>query len=98
MVESRDELIMEFTNKYGYNHSNEDGDDEDEDDDDGGEAAAPPAVVPPLTPVPPVVKDEAHVEMILEQEAPRRGRISIMSKANTGSNSNEYYKAIQRLR
>jgi hypothetical protein len=48
MVESRDELIMEFTNKYGYNHNNEDGDDEDEDDDDGGEAAAPLLLCPPL--------------------------------------------------
>jgi hypothetical protein len=39
MVKSRDELIMEFTDKYGYNCSNEDADDED--DDDGGDAAAP---------------------------------------------------------
>jgi hypothetical protein len=38
MVESSDELIMEFTDKYGYNRS-----DEDEDDDDGGDAATPPA-------------------------------------------------------
>jgi hypothetical protein len=39
MVKSRDELIMEFTDKYGYNCSNEDADDED--DDDRGDAAAP---------------------------------------------------------
>jgi hypothetical protein len=34
MVESHDELIMEFIDMYGYNHS-------DEDDDDGGDSAAP---------------------------------------------------------
>jgi hypothetical protein len=29
---------------------------------------------------------------------PKGGRFSIMSKTNTGSNSKEYYEAIQRLR
>jgi predicted nuclease with TOPRIM domain len=50
MVMSHDELIMEFTDKFGYNCSNEDADDEDEDDDVGGAAAAPPAAAaaPPL--------------------------------------------------
>jgi hypothetical protein len=48
MVESRDELIMEFANMYGYNCSDED----DEDDDDGGDIATPPVVVPPLVPTP----------------------------------------------
>jgi predicted nuclease with TOPRIM domain len=43
MVESLDELIMEFANKYGYNHSDEVAGDEDEDDDGGGDAATPPA-------------------------------------------------------
>jgi hypothetical protein len=41
MVESLDELIMEFTDKYGYSCSDEDADDEDEDDDDRGDAVAP---------------------------------------------------------
>jgi hypothetical protein len=39
MVESHDELIMDFADKYGYNHSDEDTDDED--DDDRGDATAP---------------------------------------------------------
>jgi hypothetical protein len=34
MVESHDELIMEFIDKYGYNRS-------DEDDDDGGDLSYP---------------------------------------------------------
>jgi hypothetical protein len=47
IVESHDELIMKFTNKYGYNHNDEDADDEDEDDDDTEDNAAPPAHAPP---------------------------------------------------
>jgi hypothetical protein len=50
MVESRDELIMEFVEEFGYNCMGEDAEDEEEDedenDDDGGDAAAPPTVVP----------------------------------------------------
>jgi hypothetical protein len=46
MVESHDELIMEFADKYGYNRNDDYPDDED--DDDGGDAATPPAVAPPF--------------------------------------------------
>jgi hypothetical protein len=70
MVESRDELIMEFADKYGYNRSDEDVDD------DGGDAAAPPAATPPPASAPPaaapkvvIVDEEDPMEMILEQEA-----------------------------
>jgi hypothetical protein len=41
MVESHDELIMEFTKKFGYNRSDKDADDEDEYDDDRCDVAAP---------------------------------------------------------
>jgi hypothetical protein len=74
MGESRDELIMEFTDKYGYNGSDED---VDEDDDDGGDTAAPPTTVPHPAPVPPaaapkeiIVDEEDPVDMVPEQEAP----------------------------
>jgi hypothetical protein len=78
MVESRDELIMEFTDKYGYNHIDEDADDEDEDDDDKGNAAATPAAAtPPLAPASPAatidvitIIEEDSMEMVPEQEAP----------------------------
>jgi hypothetical protein len=46
MIESRDELIMEFTDKYGYNHNNEDANDEDGDD--GGDGIAPLLLCHPL--------------------------------------------------
>jgi chromosome segregation ATPase len=46
MVKSRDELIMEFIDKYGYNRRDEDADDEDEDD--RGDNTAPPTAAPPL--------------------------------------------------
>jgi hypothetical protein len=49
MVESHDELIKEFVDKYGYNRNNEDTDNEDEDDDDGEDDTKPPAAVPPLS-------------------------------------------------
>jgi hypothetical protein len=48
MVESHDKLIMEFTDKFGYNHMDEGTDNEDDDDDDGGDPASAPAAVPPL--------------------------------------------------
>jgi hypothetical protein len=70
MVESHDELIMEFTNKYGYNHSDEDADDED--DDDGGDTATPPAPVPPAAALDVItVNEEDLMEMVPEQEAPK---------------------------
>jgi hypothetical protein len=76
MVESRVELIMEFTDKYGYNRSDEDADDVD--DDDEGNTATPPAVaVPPPAPAPPAaateviaVNEEDPMGMVPEQEAP----------------------------
>jgi hypothetical protein len=77
MVESHDELIMEFTDKYGYNCSDEDANDEDEDDNDRGGDAAPPTIVPPPAPAPPaatpeeiVVNEEDPVEIVPEQEEP----------------------------
>jgi hypothetical protein len=48
MVESHDELIMKFTDKYGYNHMDEVADDEDKDDDDGGDTTAPLLLHHPL--------------------------------------------------
>jgi hypothetical protein len=70
MVESRDELIMEFIDKYDYNHSDEDADDEDEGGDNGGDATAPPVPTPPATaPEVIVVEEEDPVEMVSEQEA-----------------------------
>jgi hypothetical protein len=77
MVESRDELIMEFADKYGYNRSDEDGDDddEDEDDDDRGDDTATPAAAPPPAHAPPAttheeiaVNEEDPMEMVPEQE------------------------------
>jgi hypothetical protein len=49
MVESHDALIMEFTDRYGYNRSDEDVDDEDEDDDDGGNTTTPLLLCHPCT-------------------------------------------------
>jgi hypothetical protein len=49
MVESHDELIMKFTDKYGYNHMDEVADDEDKDDDDGGDTTAPCYCTTPYT-------------------------------------------------
>jgi Fic family protein len=64
MVESHDELIMEFTDKYGYNRSDEDANNEDEDEDDGGDIVAPPPTVPPPVHAPPatVTPEEIIVE------------------------------------
>jgi hypothetical protein len=71
MVESCDELIMEFTDKYGYNRSDEDVDDEDEDDDDKGNTTAPSAPAPPTVATKVIaVNEEDPVEMVLELEAP----------------------------
>jgi hypothetical protein len=53
MVDSHNELIMEFTDMYGYNRSDEDAEDEDEDDNDGGDTATPPIAAPPPAPAPP---------------------------------------------
>jgi hypothetical protein len=86
MVESRDELIMEFTDKYGYNHIDEDADDEDEDEDDddkGNAAATPAAAMPPPAPTPPAattdvitIIEEDSMEMVPEQDALRPMKLS----------------------
>jgi hypothetical protein len=68
MIQSRDELIMEMAKEYELNHMGENDDDEDEDDDDEGNAIAPPAPVPAVVPEE-IVKEEAPVEMVPEQEA-----------------------------
>jgi predicted nuclease with TOPRIM domain len=62
MVKYRDELIMEFADKYGYNRS-----DEDEDDDNEGNVAAPPAPAP-LAAVTEVISinEEDPTEMVPE--------------------------------
>jgi hypothetical protein len=71
MVKSHDELIMEFTDKYGYNRNDEDTDDEDEDDDNRGDTAAPPTTVPPTAaPEVIIINEEDPVEMVPEQEFP----------------------------
>jgi hypothetical protein len=65
MIQSCDELIMEMAEEYGLNHMA--GNDNDEDDDDEGNTIAPPAsaAVPEE-----IIKEEAPVEMVPEQEAP----------------------------
>ncbi len=73
MIQSRDELIMEMAEEYGLNRMGENDDDDNEDDDDGGEATAPPDAVPPPAPATAreeVIKEEAPMEMVPEQEAP----------------------------
>jgi hypothetical protein len=86
MVESHDEFIMEFADKYGYNHNYEDADNEDEDDDDRGVAAAPLAAAPEVI----IVDEEDLVEMVPEQEAPEAhdvilGRMQSLRRRNPDS-------------
>jgi chromosome segregation ATPase len=66
MIQSCDELIMEIAEEYGINHVGENDDDEDEDDE--GNAVAPPAPAPAVVPEE-IIKEEAPVEMVPEQEA-----------------------------
>jgi hypothetical protein len=71
MVESHVELIMEMVEECGLNRMGEN--DDNEDDDDGGEATAPPNAVPPPAPATAreeVIKEEAPMEIVPEQEAP----------------------------
>jgi hypothetical protein len=68
MIQSRDELIMEMAEEYGLNCMGEN--DDDEDDDDKGNAAAPPAPAPPTAAPEEIIKEEAPVEIVPEQEAP----------------------------
>jgi hypothetical protein len=48
----------------------ENNDDEDQDDDDEGNAAAPPTPAPPAAASEEIIKEEAPMEMVPEQEAP----------------------------
>jgi hypothetical protein len=69
MIQSHDELIMEMAGEYGLNRMGENDDGKDEDDDDEGNAIAPPAPTPAVVPEE-IIKEEALVEMVPEQEAP----------------------------
>jgi Fic family protein len=71
MIKSHDELLMEMAKEYGLNCMEENDEEEDEDDDDEGNTATPPAPAPPATVPEEIIKEEALVEMILEQEAPK---------------------------
>jgi hypothetical protein len=65
MIQSRDELIREMVEEYGLNRMGENNDDED-DDDEGNTVTPPtPAAMPEE-----IIKEEAPVEMVPEQEAP----------------------------
>jgi hypothetical protein len=75
MVESHDELIMEFIDEFGYNCLDEEDDEEEDDDDedDGGDTIAPPAPAPSVATPKVIVVEEGEedpVEMVFEQEAP----------------------------
>jgi hypothetical protein len=69
MIQSHDELIMEMAEEYGVNRMGENDDDEDEDDDDEGNAVKSPSPAPAAVPKE-IIKQEAIVEMVPEQEAP----------------------------
>jgi hypothetical protein len=69
MIKSCDELLVEMAEEFGLNRMGENDDDEDENNDNKGNAAAPPEpALPALTPEE-IVKEEAYVEMVPEQEA-----------------------------
>jgi hypothetical protein len=84
-VESRDELIMEIADEFGYNHMDEDANDEeddsDEDDDDKGDTVAPPVATPPAA-APKVIiieeEEEDPVEMVPMQEAPEAHEVILL--------------------
>jgi hypothetical protein len=65
MIQSRDELIMEMAEEYGLNRMGEN----DENDDGKVNTATPPAPVPTAV-LEEIIKEEAPVEMVPEQEAP----------------------------
>jgi hypothetical protein len=67
MIQSLYEMIMEMDEEYGLNHMGEN--DDDEDDDDEGNAVAPTAPAPAAMPEE-IIKEEALMEMVPEQEAP----------------------------
>jgi hypothetical protein len=55
---------MEMAEEYGLNCRGEN------DDDDEGNATAPPAPVPPPVAPEVIIEEEAHMEIVSEQEAP----------------------------
>jgi hypothetical protein len=55
---------MEMAEEYGLNCRGEN------DDDDEGNATAPPAPVPPAVAPEVIIEEEAHMEIVPEQEAP----------------------------
>jgi hypothetical protein len=59
MIQSRDELILEMAEEYGFNCMGEN--DDEEDDDDEGNTVAPPAPAPAAVPEE-IVKEEDPVE------------------------------------
>jgi hypothetical protein len=61
MIQSRDELILEMTEEYGFNRMGENDDDEDEDDDNEGNTVAPLAPAPVAVPEE-IVEEEDPVE------------------------------------
>jgi hypothetical protein len=68
MIQSSDKLIMEMAEEYRLNHIGENDDDEDQDDDNEGNVVAPPAPAPVVVPKE-IIKEEAPMEMVPEQEA-----------------------------
>jgi hypothetical protein len=69
MIQSRDELIMEMAEEYGFNRMGENDDDEDEDDNNEGNVVTPPKLAPAAVPEE-IIEEEAPMEMVPEQEAP----------------------------
>jgi hypothetical protein len=67
MIQSHDKQIMEIAEEYGLNRMGEN--DDDEDDDNEGNAVAPLTPTPVIVPEE-IIKEEAPVEMVPEQEAP----------------------------
>jgi hypothetical protein len=61
MIQSRDELILEMAEEYGFNRMGENDDNEDEEDDDEGNTVAPPAPAPAAVPEA-IVEEEDPVE------------------------------------
>jgi hypothetical protein len=61
IIQSRDELILEMAEEYGFNRTGEKDDDEDEDVDDEGNTIAPPASAPAAMPEE-IIKEEVPME------------------------------------
>jgi hypothetical protein len=61
MIQSRDELILEMAEEYGFNRMGENDDNEDEEDDDEENTVTPPAPAPAAVPEA-IVEEEDPVE------------------------------------